>query len=113
MLTSALTPYNFADGVYYRLGKKIQKRELSMILMYSKKLLTKFTEKSWKDYEIWAFVDTLIYEMKKNQFPLAFRLFYTITDSYLTNQKYNNYEEQTNSKYRSWIQEEINRLKNT
>lgn len=106
-----ITPFQFADGVYYRLGKRLNKRELGLVLLNCKTLLGRFGEKHWEDFEVWAFVDSLIYEMRKNQLPMVFRMFYSITNTFLATNVYNEYTTETSSSYSSWIRDEISRLK--
>ena len=108
-----ITPFQLADGAYFRLGKKFTKKEMGIILLSCKTMLERFRAKQWQDYEVWAFVDTLIYQMKKNQFPLVFRMFYTIAMSYLNNNVYDVHETEASSTYSKWIEQEINRLKNS
>lgn len=107
-----ITPYRLADGIFYRLNKKIEKRELGIVLKSCKELLKLFEDKGWEAYEIWDFVETLVYEMKKNSFPLVFRMFYTITFRYLSSPKYVQYEDKTQSIYREWINNAIAEMKN-
>ena len=109
----AIKPYEFADGIYYRLGKKLEKKELGIILLSCKTLLNKFSEKKWQDFEIWAFADNLVYQMTKNQLPRTFRLFYVITENCLNANKYAETTEETNENYRDWINNEIERLKSS
>lgn len=111
-IMSNITPYRLADGIFYRLGKKIEKREMGITMKACKELITLFNNKGWEDYEVWDFVDTLIHEMKKNSFPLVFRMFYTITFRYLSSPKYVQYEDKTQSIYREWINNAIAEMKN-
>lgn len=106
-----ITPFQFADGVYYRLGKRLNKRELGLVLLNCKTLLGRFGEKHWEDFEVWAFVDTLIYQMRKHQFPMVFRMFYSIASKYMDRNVYDSHITETSSDYNSWIEQEINRLK--
>jgi hypothetical protein len=108
-----ITPFQLADGVYFRLGKRMSKKEMGLVLLNCKLMIDKFKAKHWEDFEVWAFVDSLIYQMKKNQFPLVFRMFYSITNSFLDINKYNEHEDGTKVQYNDWIQNEINRLKNS
>ena len=109
----SIKPYDFADGIYFRLGKRIDKKELGVVLLSCKTMLGKFTEKQWQDFEVWAFVDNLIYQMKKNEIPRSFRLFYTLANGFLTSPVYADMTEQTDERYRQWINDEIARLKSS
>lgn len=107
-----LTPYKFADAVFYRLGKKINKPELGVTLKSCKTLLTLFNSQEFEDYEILQFIDTLCREMRKNELPLVFRMFYTLAYSFLTNKSYQLDQDRSATKYASWIRNEIERVKN-
>ena len=106
-----ITPFQVADGVYYRLNKQLNKRDLGTVLVSCKVLLEKFKAKVLEDYEVWAFVDTLIYQMRKHQFPMVFRMFYSIASKYMDRNVYDSHITETSSDYNSWIEQEINRLK--
>ena len=113
-----ITPFQFADGVYYRLGKRFNKKEVSkqdlgLTVRLCKELLTLFAERGWEDYEVLLLIDTICYEMKKSQMPLVFRMFYALITNYLFKSTYTREEEKVQSKYSSWIAEEIKRLQNT
>lgn len=106
-----MTPFQFADGVYYRLGKKLTKKELGITLKCCKDILDTFHSNNWQDYEIMALVDNMVYDMRRHQIPLHFRLFYTILTRYLSSNLYASQEDQTQAQYRDWIEAEIARLK--
>lgn len=110
-MSEQIAAYQFADGVFYRLKKPLNKKGLGITLKSCKELLTLFYSQGWETYEIWAFVDTLIYEMKKNMFPLDFRMFYAITYRYLSSGRYVVAEEKVQAKYRDWINKTIEELK--
>lgn len=109
----SIKPYSFADGIYYRLGKKLTKQETGIVLVSCKTLLGKFSEKGWQDFEVWAFVDNLIYQMQKNQIPRSFRMFYTLACGFLCSPIYTDNTVATDQRYAEWIQNEIERLKTT
>lgn len=113
-----ITPYQFADGVYYRLGKRFNKKEVSkqdlgLTLRLCKELLTILNSRNWEDYEVLLLIDTICYEMKKSQMPLVFRMFYAIITNYLYRSTYTREEEKVQAKYSSWIAAEIQRLQNS
>ena len=113
-----ITPYQLADGVYFRLGKRFSKstvsrQDLGLTLKLCKELLVLLDSRSWEDYEVLLLVDTICYEMKKKQMPLVFRMFYAIISNYLHTSTYTREEEKVQTKYSSWIAEEIKRLQNS
>lgn len=112
-MSTGITPYQLADGVYFRLGKKLSKKELGIALTSCKSILEGLRAKNWEDYEILQFADSICYEMKQNQMPLVFRMFCAIALSYINCNVYQQEETKVQSKYSDWIQKEILRLQNS
>lgn len=106
-----LTAFNLADGIMFRLGKRMTKQDRGVILKSCKFIKDTLQAKGWEPVDILTLVDSVVYEMKKAEFPLTFRMFYSIIANYIASPSYTQTETQLEAQYVDWIKQEIERIK--
>lgn len=104
------TPYIFVSSVFSRLGLITDSKYIKQYLHQAKIILEKLRSMGWSDTEILQMLDYTCTGIIKNNLPKSFRYFCGIMYSFCSN-----YVEQPESvvpesKYKNWINNEIERL---